>query len=135
MLKNFLEAEAGTKDLVDEILHFANSYEIRKGEFECNMYIIEKLDFKDTHDKEYRCYAAGVGVPQSLQIAMDWYRKAAEQGFSHSQYFLGNCYFSGGAQRNIEKAIEWWQKAAENKHIKARIMLMKLEIMNEKAVE
>jgi len=44
MIKEFLDLEATYKEMSDEILHFINSYEIRKGEFECNSYVIEKLD-------------------------------------------------------------------------------------------
>lgn len=44
MIKDFLDLEVSYKEIADEILHFINSYEIRKGEFECNSYVIEKLD-------------------------------------------------------------------------------------------
>lgn len=44
MIDAFLEMEINSKEMADEILHFINSFEIRKGEFECNCYVIEKLD-------------------------------------------------------------------------------------------
>ena len=44
MVDTFLEMEVESKEMADEILHFINSFEIRKGEFECNCYVIEKLD-------------------------------------------------------------------------------------------
>lgn len=44
MINDFLELEATDKEMADEILHFINSCEIRKGEFEGNSYVIEKLD-------------------------------------------------------------------------------------------
>ena len=47
MLKEFLYLEASDKELADEILHFVNSCEIRKGEFEGNSYVIEKMDFNN----------------------------------------------------------------------------------------
>lgn len=47
MIRNFLEVEAGYKEMADAILHFINSYEIRRGEFEGNEYVIEKLDHEN----------------------------------------------------------------------------------------
>lgn len=44
MLQRFLDSEANHKEMADEMLHFINSYEIRRGEFECNEHVIEKLD-------------------------------------------------------------------------------------------
>ncbi len=44
VLKNFIEAEINTKALYDEIIHFINSYEVRRGEFEGNEYVILKMD-------------------------------------------------------------------------------------------
>ena len=44
IIKKFLQAEINSKEYYDTIISFINSYEIRKGEFEGNEYIIMKLD-------------------------------------------------------------------------------------------
>jgi len=44
ILNNFLHHEIMTKGLYEEMCHFIESYEIRRGEFECNIYIIVKID-------------------------------------------------------------------------------------------
>lgn len=43
-LSDFLDNEIRNSDMTNEILHFINSPEIRRGEFECNEYIIQKID-------------------------------------------------------------------------------------------
>src|ERR1019366_4069834 len=41
------------------------------------------------------CYACGDGVPQDDTKAVEWHRKAAEQGLAMSQDILGLCYACG----------------------------------------
>ena|GEM_PF-3361014 len=46
ILKDFLESEtAGNDDLAIGIIQFINDIHIRNGEYECNMYIVKKLDW------------------------------------------------------------------------------------------
>ena len=40
-------------------------------------------------------YLLGKGVPQSNTEAVDWYRKAAEQGDVTAQFSLGSMYYVG----------------------------------------
>ena len=59
-------------------------------------------------------YAKGTGVAQSYEKAVEWYRKAAEQGLARAQYNLGCMYENGtGVAQSYEKAVEWYQKAAD----------------------
>lgn len=44
ILNKFLQAEINSKEYYEGILHFITSYEIRKGEFEGNEYVILKMD-------------------------------------------------------------------------------------------
>ncbi|MDD3760280.1 MAG: tetratricopeptide repeat protein [Acidithiobacillus sp.] len=60
-------------------------------------------------------YAAGDGVPQNLQLAVFWWRKAAENLDAAAQLQLGTAYAHGwGVQKNMDQAIYWWQKAAQD---------------------
>ena len=51
---------------------------------------------------------------RQYEKAVEWLRKAAEQGNALGQRFLGVIYFYGlGLPRGIAQALAWWQKAAE----------------------
>ena len=59
---------------------------------------------------------------------MKWYRKAADQGISTAQYYLGFCYESGRTvKRDLKEAKEWYRKAAEQDFDMAIIALERLE--------
>ena len=59
-------------------------------------------------------YKNGYGVIQDYEIALDWYRQAAELGNAEAMKNIGNCYFDGdGIEQDYEKALEWYQKAAD----------------------
>ena len=60
-------------------------------------------------------YNEGKGVPQDYTEAVNWYRKAAEQGFASAQYRLGNMYKDGqGVIQDIVYAHMWSNIAAAN---------------------
>ena len=51
---------------------------------------------------------------QDYAEAVQWYSKAAEQGFAEAQYNLGVCYENGqGVAQNYAEAVQWYRKAAE----------------------
>jgi TPR repeat protein len=53
-------------------------------------------------------YAHGEGVAQDYAAAASWYRKAAEQGISESQYNLGLMYAKGrGVAQDYLQAHKW----------------------------
>ena len=63
-------------------------------------------------DAQYGAGAAYKNFDDSK--AAFWFRKAAEQGHSNSQYYLGNAYWLGkGVPRELNEAKKWLQKAAE----------------------
>jgi TPR repeat protein len=58
-------------------------------------------------------YATGQGVPQSYDVAVDWYLQAAEQGEPTAQYLLGLMYDKGfGVTQNVILAYKWLNLAA-----------------------
>jgi len=58
-------------------------------------------------------YANGRGVPQSYDVAVDWYLLSAEQGDPTGQYLLGLMYDKGfGVTPNIILAHKWLNLAA-----------------------
>ncbi len=60
------------------------------------------------------CYSIGMGVDKDDELAVFWWRKAAEQGEATAQSLLGLKYQEGrGVAKDYEKAAFWWRKAAE----------------------
>ena len=59
-------------------------------------------------------YAEGLGKPVDPQLAVHWYRRAAEQGNTLARHNMGNVYAAGnGVQQSDELAVYWWRLAAE----------------------
>lgn len=49
--------------------------------------------------------------------AVEWYRRAAEQGHALAQFYLGLAYDLGqGVPADAVKAVEWYGKVAEQGH-------------------
>ena len=58
-------------------------------------------------------YVKGQGVPQDYAEAFKWYKKAAEQGYSRAQFFLGSMYDKGeGVPSDYVMAYMWANLAA-----------------------
>ena len=52
------------------------------------------------------------GLPQSDALAVEWYRKAADQGGALAQFNLGAMYASGqGVPQNFTEALRWFREA------------------------
>lgn len=59
-------------------------------------------------------YHQGRGIPQNYQEALNWYRRAANNGFSHANYHLGQMYHNGdGVKQNYSEAARFYQIAAD----------------------
>ena len=62
--------------------------------------------------------------PGTMQEAVKWYRKAAEQGDANAQNSLGVMYYKGeGVPRDHQEAVKWYRKAAEQGHAGAQFNL------------
>ena len=56
--------------------------------------------------------------------AVEWYRKAAEQGLASAQTKLGLCYYNGtGTVENKSEAFHWLKKSAEQGYAQAQYNL------------
>jgi TPR repeat protein len=59
-------------------------------------------------------YEHGWGSPKKEAEAVEWYRKAAEQGYPAAEYDLGRMLAAGrGVAKSETEAKEWFQRAAE----------------------
>ena len=70
------------------------------------------------------CYEYGMGVKKDSTEAVNWYRKAAEQGDADAQFNLGVCYEYGyGITQDSTEAVNWYRKAAEQGNADAQYNL------------
>jgi TPR repeat protein len=66
-------------------------------------------------------YANGHGVPQSYDVAVNWYLQSAEQGDPEGQYLLGLMYDKGlGIHIDVVKAYKWLNLAAAHAPLQSR---------------
>ena len=60
-------------------------------------------------------YSNGIEVARNEKKAVEWYHKAAEQGYKHAQQKLGNCYeYGSGIEKDEKKAVEWYLRATKH---------------------
>jgi TPR repeat protein len=73
-------------------------------------------------------YFYGRGVDQDYVKAMEWYRKAADQGLADGQYNVGVLHENGwGVTKDIDQAKVWYQKAADQGDAFAKDALERFE--------
>ena len=73
-------------------------------------------------------YFYGRGVEQDYAKAMEWYRRAAHQGFANAQHNIGALYENGwGVAKDIDLAKVWYQRAAEQGDAFAEGALQRLQ--------
>ena len=54
----------------------------------------------------------GIGVPQDLPAAVEWYRRAAAQKYPYAYFELAICYQHGyGVERDLDQAETWYRRA------------------------
>ncbi len=99
-----------------------------KADFAAGMVAYEKHDYA-TALKEWRplaeagdaptqfnlglMYLDGVGVPQSSEHAVEWFRRSADRGYPKAQYNLGSLYAVGhGVRRDLITAHMWMNLCA-----------------------
>ena len=64
------------------------------------------------------------GQPKDDEKAVEWFRKAADQGHAEAQAQLGYMYLYGyGVDRKYYEAIKWYRKAAEQENVSAQVQL------------
>ena len=65
-------------------------------------------------------YADGFGTAPNMPKAVEWYRRAADQGLAPAQYRLGSLLEHGrGTAKNLTAAADLYKKAAEKGNTKA----------------
>ena len=68
------------------------------------------------------CYERGTGVKVNLELAFEWYMKAAKLGDVYGCFNVGECYYHGkGVEQNTEQAFEWYMKAADKGDMQSQV--------------
>ena len=67
-------------------------------------------------------YKHGQGVDVNYKKAIEWYKKAAEQGDAQAQYNVGVMYEFGpqGVDQSDSMAMRWYAKAAAQNDVDAQ---------------
>ena len=70
------------------------------------------------------CMKRAEGVPQDYAEAVNWYHRAAEQGYDLGQTMLGTMYEEGrGVPQDHAEAAKWYRRAAEQGYTVAQLLL------------
>jgi localization factor PodJL len=65
-------------------------------------------------------FAEGRGVPANLELAVQWFERAAKQGLAPAQYRLGSLHEKGqGVKKDLDKARQLYLAAADKGNAKA----------------
>jgi localization factor PodJL len=65
-------------------------------------------------------YSEGRGVPANLEIALQWFERAASKGLAPALYRLGSLYEKGqGVKKDLEKARQFYIAGADKGNAKA----------------
>lgn len=68
-----------------------------------------------------RMHGAGLGVDKDLDMAADFYRRAAQANHAAAQYEYGNLLVLGeGVKQDIPEALKWMYIAAQQGHEEAK---------------
>ncbi len=61
------------------------------------------------------CYQYGLGTEKDNGAALEWYQKAAAQGYAQSISYIADFYYDGiaGIKRDTNMAVQLWKRAAE----------------------
>lgn len=76
-----------------------------------------KIGYAPAQERLGDVYRQGLlGSDESPKKSFNWYLKAAEQGSSSAQFYVGYYYASGyGVKKDVKLALEWYTKAAYQK--------------------
>ena len=70
------------------------------------------------------CYSKGLGVQKDPKIAIECYRKSADNNNAKAQYALGLYYFKGNeVNQDYKKSVEFFLKSAQKGHAYAQYYL------------
>lgn len=71
-------------------------------------------------------YAQGLGTPKNISAAIEWWKKAAEQGHAISMYYIATSYLDGNNGIPVDKAtaLYWLTKSSDYGNTEAKLTLV-----------
>ena len=75
-------------------------------------------------------YAQGIGTPKNFNAAIEWWKKAAEQGHAISMYYIATSYLDGNNGIPVDKttALYWLTKSSDYGNTEAKLALVNFYI-------
>ncbi len=79
------------------------------------------MTVEDGFENLLAMFGLSCSLNENEDVAIEWLRKAAEQGHTEAQFFLSQTIL--GIDGEIEEAVKWLRKAAEQGDERARLCL------------
>lgn len=78
-------------------------------------------------------YLNGQGVAYDVHLALFWFQKAAEQGYTYAQNLVGLFYYQGlyGLKSDMAEGVSWIRKSAESGYAEAQYNLANIYFSGE----
>lgn len=116
-LQEFTNALTDTGMEVEKIFELATEY-YDKGYRKRGVTLFKKageLGYAKAQHLLAFCYNYGLGTKKDKTLALEWFKKAAEQEYPQSVCYLADFYENGigGVERDTDEAVRLWKKAAE----------------------
>ena len=112
---------------------------MRTGDFAEAYCIMRPLAESGDADSQYNIgwmYLNGYGLRVNDSLALEWWEKASEQGYSDASFSIGMLYSLGEGKvpKDVDKAVDYYLKAAEHGHEDAVTMLQYMLMRNDKEI-
>lgn len=81
-------------------------------------------------------YLNGYGLAMNDSLALEWWQRASEQGYTDASFSIAMLYSLGEGQveKNMDKAIEYYLMAVEDGHEDANMIIRSMLARNDKAI-
>ena len=81
-------------------------------------------------------YLNGYGLAMNDRLALDWWQRASDQGYTDASFSIAMLYSLGEGQveKNMDKAVEYYLMAVEDGHEDANMIIRSMLARNDKSI-